>query len=81
VEEDFESMSSPQRSPSPWGSLEDHFSMKKFIVPHKGATSDVLEAWRGATFSLNATRRFRNVADLKKKREAEEAKKVTIIII
>jgi hypothetical protein len=81
VEEDFESMSSPQRSPSPWGSLEDHFSMKKFIVPHKGAPSDVLEAWRGATFSLNATRRFRNVADLKKKREAEEAKKVTIIII
>jgi Ca2+-transporting ATPase len=68
-------MSSPQRSPSPWGSLEDHFSMKKFIVPHKDATSDVLEEWRKATFSLNATRRFRNVADLKKKREAEEAKK------
>jgi hypothetical protein len=55
--------------------------MKKFIVPHKGATSDVLEAWRGATFALNGTRRFRNVADLKKKREAEEARKVTIIIL
>ncbi len=74
-------MSSPQRSPSPWGSLEDHFSMKKFIVPHKDATSDVLEEWRKATFTLNATRRFRNVADLKKRREAEEAKKVTTIII
>jgi hypothetical protein len=81
VEEDFASMSSPQRSPSPWGSLEDHFSMKKFIVPHKDATSDVLEEWRKATFTLNATRRFRNVADLKKRREAEEAKKVTTIII
>ncbi len=73
-------MSSPQRSPSPWGSLEDHFSMKKFIVPSKDATSDALEAWRNNTLTLNPSRRFRNVADLTKRREAEEAKKVTIII-
>jgi hypothetical protein len=78
--EDLPSTSQQQQqsssSASSFTGLENLPSMKKFVVPPKGSTSEALEGWRKASFTLNASRRFRYVADLKKRKEAEEARQV-----
>ncbi len=76
MEEDLASTSSLDRSSIGCSSIEDLPSMKKFEIPHKGSSPEALEGWRRACFALNTSRRFRYVADLKKRGEAEEALKV-----
>jgi Ca2+-transporting ATPase len=75
MEEDLASTSSLDRYSIGCSSIEDLPSMKKFEIPHKGSSPEALEGWRRASFALNASRRFRYVADLKKRGEAEEALK------
>jgi hypothetical protein len=77
--EDLPSTSQQQQqqsssSASSFTGLENLPSMKKFVVPPKGSTSEDLEGWRKASFTLNPSRRYRYVADLKKRKEAEEAR-------
>ncbi len=78
--EDLPSTSQQQQqsssSASSFTGLENLPSMKKFVVPPKGSTSESLEEWRKASFTLNPSRRYRYVADLKKRKEAEEARQV-----
>jgi hypothetical protein len=79
--EDLPSTSQQQQqqsssSASSFTGLENLPSMKKFVVPPKGSTSEALEGWRKASLTLNPSRRFRYVADLKKRKEAEETRQV-----
>ncbi len=56
-------------------------SMEKFVVPNKGATSEVLQTWRKAALVLNVARRFRYVANLDNRRALEEERQVLITLI
>eukprot|EP00249_Psilotum_nudum_P017892 c26539_g2_i1 orf=123-2279(+) len=55
--------------------MERFDSMKNFDIPHKEASLEKLEGWRKAALVLNATRRFRYTANLKKRRELLEGKR------
>lgn len=46
--------------------------MKEFEIANKSETLESLEKWRKLSLVLNASRRFRYVADTKKRRQAED---------
>ena len=57
-------------SPSSRGFFGNLFDLDQYTV-YKGCDICTLEAWRKPVFALNVVRRFRNVADLKKRRERQ----------
>ncbi|EFJ37088.1 hypothetical protein SELMODRAFT_266601 [Selaginella moellendorffii] len=50
-------------------------SKNTFEIPHKDTPLEVLESWRKATLVLNASRRFRYTANVKKRRDADEKRR------
>ncbi|KAJ7561896.1 hypothetical protein O6H91_03G046200 [Diphasiastrum complanatum] len=56
-------------------SLSRALSFERFNIPSKRASLELLEEWRHATFALNAARRFRYTANIKKRRRLEEQKR------
>lgn len=57
-------------SPSSRGFIGNLFDLDQYTV-YKGCDINTLEAWRRPVFALNAVRRFRHVADLKKRKERQ----------
>eukprot|EP00250_Pteridium_aquilinum_P007109 c16899_g1_i1 orf=599-3622(-) len=55
--------------------------MNPFVVPHKGASFEDLQAWRKNVFSLNPSRRFRHTANVEKRREAKDMRDFKVAVL